>query len=264
MDFLLYLVDTYIVILLLRLLIKPNEAYFSPIYRLIYRITDPVIKLFSGLSRSLIWQGLLSVLVVVLLRGFIYASAGSAELGIGIGASLMEFFQLLFRVYVALWLVMVLSQWSFGGSPFALLERAFHPFNRLSWRLRVRRNRYYLFVLLVLFGAYILLSGIVNFVLLGANTFEVFLPYGLLKALGLVLSLFPFPGFFSLVVIVGALLSWVSPDPSNPVVRAIYGLSEPLLAPFRRIIPLIGGLDLSPIVALFCFEVIGKLGKLIP
>ena len=73
----------------------------------------------------------------------------------------------------------------------------------------------------------------------------------------LVIGLFPFPGFFSLMIVIGALLSWVSPDPSNPVVQAIYGVSEPLLSPFRRYIPLLGGIDISPIVALLCFHLLG-------
>ena len=75
----------------------------------------------------------------------------------------------------------------------------------------------------------------------------------------LVLGLFP--DFFSIVIIIGALLSWVSPDPYNPVVQAIYGISEPLLRPFRRFVPLLGGLDISPIFALLCFQILGRLGQ---
>lgn len=261
MSLLLSLADIYIVILLLRLLIKPNEAHFSPIYRLLYRITDPVIKLFSALSQSLIWQGLLAVLALVLLRGLIYGFAGGMSPGMGMGKSFIDLFQLLFQGYVALWLVLLLSQWSFGGSPFAFLDRAFHPFNRLSWRFRIRRSQYHLFLLLVLFGGYIILTGIVRFMFLEGNAFAVFFPYGLLEALMLALNLFPFPGFFSVIIIVGALLSWVSPDPSNPVVRTIYGISEPLLAPFRRIIPLVAGLDISPVLALLCFQIVGGMGQ---
>jgi YggT family protein len=203
----------------------------------------------------------LSVLALVLLRGLIYGFAGAVSPGMGTGRSLIDLFQLLFQGYMVLWFVLFLSQWSYGGSPFAVLDRAFHPFNRLSWRFRIRRNRYPFFVLLVLFGAYVLSTGIVRFVFLGGNTFAVFFPYGILEALMLVLNLFPFPGFFSAIIIVGALLSWVSPDPSNPIVRAIYGITEPLLAPFRRIIPQIAGLDISPVLALLCFQVIGGLGQ---
>ena len=82
---------------------------------------------------------------------------------------------------------------------------------------------------------------------------------GLAEGLILVVSLFPFPGFFSLMIIIGAFLSWVSPDPSNPVVQTIYGISEPLVSPFRRFIPSLGGLDFSPWIALICYNFLGKL-----
>ena len=53
------------------------------------------------------------------------------------------------------------------------------------------------------------------------------------------------------LVLIRALISWVSPDPYNPIVRFLYAATEPILAPFRRIIPIYNiGIDLSPIFAL--------------
>ncbi len=52
------------------------------------------------------------------------------------------------------------------------------------------------------------------------------------------------------VVIARAILSWVSPDPHNPIVRIINQLSEPMLFPVRRRIPYLGGIDFSPIIVL--------------
>ncbi|MBE0604541.1 MAG: YggT family protein, partial [Deltaproteobacteria bacterium] len=43
------------------------------------------------------------------------------------------------------------------------------------------------------------------------------------------------------VFIIRAVLSWVSPDPYNPIVRAIYALTEPVLSPLRRKLPLYAG-----------------------
>jgi YggT family protein len=83
--------------------------------------------------------------------------------------------------------------------------------------------------------------------------------HGLGEGLMLIFGLFP--GFFSIVIIIGVLLSWVSPDPYNPVVQTILSISEPLLDPFRRFVPNLGGLDISPILALICFRVIGKFGQ---
>ena len=52
------------------------------------------------------------------------------------------------------------------------------------------------------------------------------------------------------IIIIRALISWVNPDPYNPIVQFLYRVTEPILMPIRRILPAMGGFDLSPIVAL--------------
>ncbi|MEK6539247.1 MAG: YggT family protein [Deltaproteobacteria bacterium] len=52
------------------------------------------------------------------------------------------------------------------------------------------------------------------------------------------------------IIIIRALISWVNPDPYNPVVRFLYQITEPVLYPIRRRLPFMGGIDLSPIVVL--------------
>jgi YggT family protein len=51
------------------------------------------------------------------------------------------------------------------------------------------------------------------------------------------------------LVIISALVSWVNPDPRNPIVRFLYATTEPLCRPFRRLLPpsRTGGIDLSPL-----------------
>jgi YggT family protein len=54
------------------------------------------------------------------------------------------------------------------------------------------------------------------------------------------------------IVIISALLSWVRPDPYNPIVRFLYAVTEPVLYRIRRWLPFVvaGGFDLSPIVVI--------------
>ena len=53
------------------------------------------------------------------------------------------------------------------------------------------------------------------------------------------------------LIIIRALLSWVNPDPYSPIVQFLYKTTEPLLEPFRRIVPVYPtGIDFSPIFAL--------------
>ena len=55
--------------------------------------------------------------------------------------------------------------------------------------------------------------------------------------------------FYSWIVIARVVISWVNADPYNPIVRAIYSMTEPVLYRIRRAIPVFGGgIDFSPIV----------------
>ncbi len=53
---------------------------------------------------------------------------------------------------------------------------------------------------------------------------------------------------FYWLILVRALISWVSPDPSNPIVQFLYQVTEPVLYPVRRLLPLAGGIDFSPLI----------------
>lgn len=68
---------------------------------------------------------------------------------------------------------------------------------------------------------------------------------GFAKVLDMALSIY----FW--IIIVRALISWVNPDPYNPIVRFLYQVTEPVLGRIRRILPFMGGLDLSPLIVIF-------------
>jgi YggT family protein len=54
------------------------------------------------------------------------------------------------------------------------------------------------------------------------------------------------------LVIIAAIITWVNPDPRNPIVQFLYRTTEPILRPFRRILPpgKTGGIDFSPILVI--------------
>ena len=57
-------------------------------------------------------------------------------------------------------------------------------------------------------------------------------------------------------ILVRVVLTWFPVDPSNPIIRVLFEVTEPVLAPFRRVIPKIGMFDLSPIAAMLVIQVI--------
>lgn len=59
---------------------------------------------------------------------------------------------------------------------------------------------------------------------------------------------------YTVVIIVSVILSWLGPRARHPIVPLIYQLTEPVLRPFRKVIPPIGGIDLSPLFALIAIR----------
>lgn len=64
---------------------------------------------------------------------------------------------------------------------------------------------------------------------------------------------------YNLLILIRLLLSWVRPDPYALPVRFIYQVTEPFLEPFRRLLPPVGMIDFSPILALLVLSFIRRL-----
>ena len=68
---------------------------------------------------------------------------------------------------------------------------------------------------------------------------------GIAEVLNMVLTIYMW------VIIIRALISWVNPDPFNPVVQILQKLTEPVLKPLRNLIPVYRmGIDITPLVAI--------------
>jgi len=61
---------------------------------------------------------------------------------------------------------------------------------------------------------------------------------------------------YSLVVLVAVILSWVPLDRRNPLLTITHGLTEPVLAPIRNVLPPMGGVDFSPMVLLIVLQLL--------
>lgn len=55
---------------------------------------------------------------------------------------------------------------------------------------------------------------------------------------------------FSFAILLYIIIGWIAPGTHNPAVSLLHGLTEPVLRPFRQVIPAIGGLDISPVFAI--------------
>ena len=100
-----------------------------------------------------------------------------------------------------------------------------------------------------------LLLMVVTLSLMGFNPISV-IPQLLVWSLIGVTSLFFKVFFFALIVSV--ILSWVAPGSHNPGAHLVNQLCEPLLAPFRKLLPNLGGLDISPIFAFIALNLLDR------
>lgn len=62
--------------------------------------------------------------------------------------------------------------------------------------------------------------------------------------------------FYQVAIFVHALFSWIAPGRGNPATQLLSRLCEPVLAPIRRVLPSLGGLDLSPLIALIGLQAV--------
>jgi YggT family protein len=64
---------------------------------------------------------------------------------------------------------------------------------------------------------------------------------------------------YLIAIVVRAILSWVSPTDYNPATTVLLSLTEPVIRPFRAILPDMGGIDLSPLAAILALQVVKML-----
>ncbi len=84
-----------------------------------------------------------------------------------------------------------------------------------------------------------------------------FIASNLLNALATVLDIALTAYYW--IIIIRVIVSWVNPDPYNPIVRFLYNVTEPVLGYVRRRVPILfGGLDLSPILVLLAIVFLQK------
>ena len=62
-------------------------------------------------------------------------------------------------------------------------------------------------------------------------------------------------GIYVWVIIIAALITWVQPNPYNPIVRFLYSVTEPVFAFIRRFVPTtFGGFDIAPIIVILALQ----------
>ena len=85
---------------------------------------------------------------------------------------------------------------------------------------------------------------------LGLPNIGLLLVWSVLGLVGLLVNIY----FFALLAMI--ILSWIAPGSSNPAIYLLYQITEPVMAPFRKMLPSMGGMDFSPILVFILINVI--------
>lgn len=247
------IIDIYIVLLFVRMFAIASERY-DAVFGMIYKATDPVVGPL-GTTLRLRWVDLAPLPVIVallLLKGMIWGS---------IPATIQSFVDTLFQLYVLI-IIIISGFREYYINPIASFgQRIVNPIRAVAANFSRQVVTVNLLSILLL----VILHTIVTLVLLSfrggalagiAATLQVKPVF--IYSLRLIVNL---TGFFTIVLIINALLSWVSPDPMNPVVQLITLIGAPIIDPVRRIIPPLGGMiDISPIIAIIALQVANEVG----
>ena len=269
------IIGLYILLLVLRMFVSARDAYFNPFFNGVYRATDPVMKPIykvfrrkpvdiSGVDFLVLIPILLLITINGLLKGLLVPDL---PLGMSMLDSFRRSFDFAFQAYVVLILIFSVfyNYARYPANPFirtgfkivapvyGFIGRAMPPLKKWPG------------ISAFFIGLLIHLAISFAFLYIINATGKGFLRGhpGILAILSVRYSLFVLlllASFFTWMIIIGALMSWISPDPSNPIVEIIRLLSEPINRPFRRIIPSIGGIDISPIFSILALQLVAQVG----
>ncbi|MBL8199964.1 MAG: YggT family protein [Chromatiales bacterium] len=163
----------------------------------------------------------------------------------------------LFDLYILTFALRLLLQWAAVDKRNPLVQfilRVTNPLVIPLRRLLPPIGRVDTATVLVLVGLQVVATAlVVRIGCIGEPEVLPILALALLNVARLALSIFTWS------IIIYVVLSWVSPGGYNPGAALVAAIVEPVLAPFRRLIPAIGGLDLSPLFALIAIQAVSML-----
>jgi YggT family protein len=248
------IVNIYIVLLFVRVFVTDSERY-DAVFSMVFKATDPVVTpLGTALrSRRVDLTPLVVILVLLLLKGMILGS---------IPRALQGFVDTVFQLYVLI-IIIISGFREYYINPIASFgQRMVNPIRAVAAnfsRQVVTVNLLSVLFLVILHTiATLILHSFRTDAMGGMAANPLVVKTFFIDSLRLIVDL---TGFFTIVIIINALLSWVSPDPLNPVVQLITLISAPIIEPVRRVIPPLGGMiDISPIIAIIALYIANSVG----
>ncbi|MGE4317978.1 MAG: YggT family protein [Deferribacterales bacterium] len=257
MSFLMMLIKFYLIVLLFRSVMSRQELYFNPLGKIVAKMTDPLFEKTLKINKKTAdTMTPAFVLAAAVLNGviiFAFGGFGIVESVLYAVGDMLMFLMLFYIICIILGI--------FAGN----MQMSYYAmyFNRLAsfWVRGVRTvipiksNWIALFAVIFVYAFFTVLIGGVNYLsqltsVITQGHADIFVAMRIAVKNGL-LSLVWLLDVYIWVVIIRALMSWVSPDPRNPVVQLLHSVTDPVMEPLRRVIPPLGPIDITPMVFIF-------------
>jgi len=251
------LIKAYIVILLLRGVMTRQELYFNPLGKFVASATEPVFSIFFKKFTKVQTDKLIPLLILILI--LIYALLDFLFFGNFVLSIIKSFTDIV--SFLMLFYIISVFLGSFANTYGSNVYTTYFYRLGLFWVkftrtfIPVSGNKIIIPTVLVIFFTFVLINGFVVSVLSIATGSGFNLP--VILSTSVKSGLFSIVGILRIVawlIIIRAIISWVSPDPSNPLVQLLIAFTDPFINPLRRVIPPLGMIDITPIIALLLIE----------
>ena len=258
MDIIGFILKAYVCILLFRSVMTRQELYFNAVGKFIASATEPI---FGTVLKSVPKEKAdryipLLILFITLLYGIIDFAITSKPIFYAILLAIHKMALFLMLFYVV---SVILGSFvnTYGASVFTTYFYRLGLFWVKLARgiINIPGNKIIVIAIIIIFILFVVFDFFLWIAITGFTAKTVILSYSLKLALksGL-FGLLTLLNYFKWLIIIRVLMTWVTPDPRNPIVQLIASLTDPVMEPFRRIIPPLGVIDISPIILIFLVE----------
>ncbi|WP_206617509.1 YggT family protein [Geovibrio thiophilus] len=248
-----FAVKFLICVILLHAAMTTQELHFNPLGKLVASVTNPVyMNMLKMTKKRTDALAPLFIAGIAVFYGIIVSFFGGSGLIWGFFYAFDDILRFILLFYIIAVLVGSTTN-RFGTTSYStFFYRIALPWVKLTRTfVNLPGNTVVIPAMVVLFVLFIAMDTLFHLGFYMSTTGGVqLIPAVKGAAAGSIKVLLDLLGIFTWLIIIRALMSWVSPDPRNPVVQFVIAMTEPVMEPFRKIIPPLGFMDISPIILL--------------
>jgi YggT family protein len=251
-------VKFYIVILILRSVMTRQELYFNPAGKFVAAATEPIFSTFFKKFNKAATDKLIPATIFVVILIYVFANfLFTGNLISSLAGSVSDVLSFLMLFYIiSVYLGSYANSYSAGAYATFFYRIGLFWVKLTRTFVRISGNKIIIPTIIVIFIAFLaihtlflgvlsIFTGSLDVVFLLKTSVKA----GLLEFIGVIRVL-------TWLIIIRALMSWVSPDPRNPFVQIIITITDPFIEPIRKVMPPLGMIDISPIISLLLLEFI--------